>query len=508
MSVTLPTGRALTGLLDLAAHVLGAPAAVLCLDVAGTLSTAATSGLDDAQAEALGPDLMALDQLLEGPGVVTRSRQNNAPGSWRGPRIFAGAAVFGADRVKLGSLWIIDRPSKPEPDRAAFESLSRIAGLIGLEIAEQVAMDGRLAAARAEAERATQAKSKFLSSANHDLRQPYQAIHLFLHLLGSKISDPGQQSLVTRIREAVQSAELLLTSLLELSSLDAGNVRPAVTAVNVGEILEKMIREFEPSALEKGLRLRYVPCATEVETDPLLLERMLRQLIGNAVRFTKTGSVMVGCRHRLGRVRVEVWDTGPGIPDEKRPAIFEEFVQLPGMGPRDRGRGLGLGLAIAERTARLLGHGIDVRSRPGKGSVFSITIPRAEAPERAAVADTISVVLIGGDPVQLTSLRLVLENWNCSVDTAHSAEQAEPEAIASADLIIAEVMGGGGTAVLESLRGRAGSRTPIMLIMGASGPERVSDLEGADVSVLSRPFAPVNLRNVMEAALRRQVSGR
>ena len=301
-------------------------------------------------------------------------------------------------------------------------------------------------------------KSRFLSAANHDLRQPFQAIHLFLHLLQSKISDPAQQSLVTRIQEAVQSGETLLTSLLELSTLEAGNVRPAVVRVPVSEVLEKLIREFDAAAVSKGLRLRFMQCGAVVTTDPTLLERMLRHLIGNAIRFTAKGSVMVGCRRRGNRIRIEVWDTGYGIPEDRQAAIFEEFTQIPGPGSRDRGRGLGLGLAIVERIANLLGHSVEVRSVLGKGSVFSVTLPagRQISETDDLVGKPLSVLVIEDDPVQLMAIRCVLESWDCRVFSAPSGARAlaaldRRRVEHVPDLVMAELRLRGGHTGLQAL---------------------------------------------------------
>ena len=336
----------------------------------------------DERFEALGRSLGELDGRLSGAASGDRMAGCEVAGQ----EILAAMPVADPDGERLGSLWVLGRRGAGRQDADALESLRRIASLIGADLAGRMAADGQLAAARAEAERATKSKSRFLSAANHDLRQPFQAIHLFLHLLQSKISDPAQQSLVTRIQEAVQSGETLLTSLLELSTLEAGNVRPAVVRVPVSEVLEKLIREFDAAAVAKGLRLRFMPCGAVVTTDPTLLERMLRHLIGNAIRFTAKGSVMVGCRRRGNRIRIEVWDTGYGIPEDRQAAIFEEFTQIPGPGSRDRGRGLGLGLAIVERIASLLGHSVEVRSTWARDRSFpSRCRPTGKSPKRTAL---------------------------------------------------------------------------------------------------------------------------
>ena len=432
----------------------------------------------DERFEALGRSLGELDGRLNGRRIIG---DQMAGCEVAGQEILAGMPVTDPDGERLGSLWVLGRRGAGRQDADALESLRRIASLIGADLASRMAADGQLAAARAEAERATRSKSRFLSAANHDLRQPFQAIHLFLHLLQSKISDPAQQSLVTRIQEAVQSGETLLTSLLELSTLEAGNVRPAVVRVPVSEVLEKLIREFDAPAVAKGLRLRFMPCGAVVTTDPALLERMLRHLIGNAIRFTAKGSVMVGCRRRGNRIRIEVWDTGYGIPEDRQAAIFEEFTQIPGPGSRDRGRGLGLGLAIVERIANLLGHSVEVRSVRGKGSVFSVTLPAdRQIPETESLAGKpLSVLVIEDDPVQLMAIRSVLESWDCRVFSAPSGARALA-ALASAgqqapDLVMAELRLRGGHTGLAG----AGGCPPAVGAGGAGDPDDGRQRSGA-----------------------------
>jgi two-component system, sensor histidine kinase len=510
--------HALVGFVELAARVTGAQGAILWIAADGASGIAASTGLNavhlDAvhpgeRSEAIGRDLADLDARLDG----TASGGRVVGGRVAGLEIMAGIPVAGPDGERLGSLWVLGRNSVAGSDGDAIENVRRIADLIGLDLADRMVMEGQLAAARDEAERATRSKSRFLSAANHDLRQPFQAIHLFLHLLQSKVHDPSQQSLVIRIQEAVQSGEMLLTSLLELSSLEAGNVRPAVVRVSVSEVLERLIREFDEAAVGKGLRLRFMQCGAVVTTDPILLERMLRHLIGNAIRFTAKGSVMVGCRRRGNRIRIEVWDTGYGIPEDRQAAIFEEFTQIPGPGSRDRGRGLGLGLAIVERIARLLGHAVDVRSTVGKGSVFSITVPAdRQVPAASGQSNKpISVLVIEDDPVQLIAIRTVLESWGCTVFSAPSGARALALLAAGGgapDLVMAELRLRGGHIGLQAVadvRRQVDREVPAIVLTSESGSERTKELAGADVSVLVKPFGPDHLRNAMEAMLARPV---
>jgi len=511
--------RALVGFVELAAQVAGARGAILWGTSNGSGGIAASTGLYDElnrelneeYSQAIGRDLADLDARLD-----NANRGVTQGGRLAGLDILAGVPVAGPDGERFGSLWVMGRKGAALPGGEVLESIRRIADLIGLNLADRLVVDGQLMAARAEAERATQSKSRFLSAANHDLRQPFQAIHLFLHLLQSKVTEPAQQSLVGRIQEAVQSGETLLTSLLELSTLEAGNVRPSVVSVPVSEVLERLIREFDAAAVGKGLRLRFMPCGAIVTTDPALLERMLRHLIGNAIRFTAKGSIMVGCRRCGNRIRIEVWDTGYGIPEDRQAAIFEEFTQIPGPGSRDRGRGLGLGLAIVERIARLLGHAVSVRSTPGKGSVFSITVPvHGQAAGMESPSDKpVSVLVIEDDPVQLMAIRSMLESWNCTVSSASSSARALAVLAAGGlepDLVMAELRLRGGHTGLQAvadMRRQVGREIPAILLTGDNAPERIKELAGADVSVLVKPFGPDHLRNAMEAMLARQLGSK
>jgi len=518
-AVTIGTAfhHALVGFVELAAQVMKAREAILWISGNGSAGIAASTGLDMDQADerfqALERSLGELDGRLNGAA----SGDQMVGCEVAGQEILAAVPVASPDGERLGSLWVLRQGGSGRQDADALESVRRIASLIGADLASRVAVDGQLAAARAEAERATKSKSRFLSAANHDLRQPFQAIHLFLHLLQSKVSEPAQQSLVTRIQEAVQSGETLLTSLLELSTLEAGSVRPSVVRVPVSEVLEKLIREFDASAVSKGLRLRFMPCGAVVTTDPTLLERMLRHLIGNAIRFTAKGSVMVGCRRCGNRIRIEVWDTGYGIPEDRQAAIFEEFTQIPGPGSRDRGRGLGLGLAIVERIANLLGHSVGVRSTLGKGSVFSVTLPAdRQVPENGELfGKPLSVLVIEDDQVQLMALRSILESWDCRVFGASSGARALAVLASGGqqapDLVMAELRLRGGHTGLQALadvRQQLDREVPAILMTGESSPERIKELAGADVSVLVKPFGPENLRNAMEAMLARPVGSK
>lgn len=236
---------------------------------------------------------------------------------------------------------------------------------------------------RAAAEKASFAKSRFLAGVSHDLRQPYQAMALFHSYLSGQLTEPQHRRALEGLGAAMKSSEELLNALVQISVLEAGTQTAKICPTRMGDLIEPLVRECRPDAEAAGLVLKYVPCAAVVDTDRALLARILRNFLSNAVRHTPTGKVLLGCRRVGVRVRIEVWDTGPGIPSDKLAEVFDEFVQL-GQPDPTRARGLGLGLAIVARIARLLGHEVEVRSWPGRGSVFSVEVPRSSAEIAAA----------------------------------------------------------------------------------------------------------------------------
>ncbi|WP_142850124.1 ATP-binding protein [Telmatospirillum sp. J64-1] len=242
-----------------------------------------------------------------------------------------------------------------------------------------------LTAANMEAQRAQEAKSRFLAAASHDLRQPLQATRLFLDVLMLRQKDEKLREVTERAVEALEGANSLLNTLLDVSTLEAGIVKPEIRDLPVNQILIALARDCAPEAMAVGLRLSMVPCSAVVRSDPVLLQRMVRNLVVNAIRYTGEGRILLGCRRRGDRLSIEVWDTGPGIPEDRLNLIFEDFYQI-GNPERDRRKGLGLGLSIVQRTGELLGHRIWVRSRLGKGSAFGVVVPVVgEAPLFSAV---------------------------------------------------------------------------------------------------------------------------
>ncbi|HEV2549812.1 MAG TPA: chemotaxis protein CheB [Stellaceae bacterium] len=231
-----------------------------------------------------------------------------------------------------------------------------------------------LHAAKRQAEQANLGKSRFLAAASHDLRQPLQTLSLLQGILAKKVTDPDASKLVGRLEETLGAMSGMLDTLLDINQLEAGIVRPSLVTFSLKDLLERLRTEFAYHAAARGLGWHVVPCRLFVRSDPRLLEQLIRNLLSNAVKYTERGRVLLGCRRHGDKLSIEVWDTGPGIPEGQLKAIFEEFHQLENA-TRERSRGLGLGLAIVQRLADLLGHPVDVRSRPGKGSVFTVEVP-------------------------------------------------------------------------------------------------------------------------------------
>jgi PAS domain S-box-containing protein len=300
---------------------------------------------------------------------------------------------------------------------------------------ELTVLNQELTAAKAAAEAANLGKTRFLAAASHDLLQPFHAARLLTATLAERLARRPEAPLVRHIDGSLGAVEELLQALLEMSKLDAGALQPQPRPVPVEEILRGAALPFEPVARRRGLQLRVVPSTAMAVTDPALIRRIVQNLVSNAVRYTRQGTVLVGCRRRAGQVVIQVWDSGPGIAPEQIGAIFEEFRRLDGAAD-DEPAGLGLGLAIVDRIATMLGHKVSVRSWPGRGSVFEIALPAADGtlaarpspqPRRRSPATSLDgrlVLCVDNDRGILTATRALLEQWGCTVVTATDAAGA------------------------------------------------------------------------------------
>ncbi|CCG40083.1 Putative two-component sensor histidine-kinase, classical system [Magnetospirillum molischianum DSM 120] len=227
-----------------------------------------------------------------------------------------------------------------------------------------------------EARLANESKTRFLAAASHDLRQPLQAAGMFAEVLSSRITDPSTATVVDKLRRSIEATNSLLGSLLDVSALEAGKITPNLSTFRLMPLLAALVDQIEPEATSRGLSIGAVPTEARIVSDPVLLERLLRNLLVNAVRYTETGGILIGCRHRGDHVAIQVWDTGIGIPASKVAKVFDDFTRIDRPGTTADSRGLGLGLGVVRRMAGLLDHPLEVRTLTGRGSCFGVLVPR------------------------------------------------------------------------------------------------------------------------------------
>jgi len=357
------------------------------------------------------------------------------------------------------------------------------------------------------AETANLSKTRFLAAASHDLLQPLNAARLFTSALRQQPQlDAESGRLAERIDTAFKAAEELLDALLEASRLDAGKYRAEIRVVPLDEVIEPLRHQFGMQAGARGIRLRVVGTRAWVRTDPQLLRRILQNFLANALRYTRSGSILLGARRSGDGLRIEVHDSGPGIAPEQQRAIFEEFHRGAQVSPWGE-KGLGLGLAICERMALLLGHRLGLRSRPGRGSVFSVevarsaaaTIPRKAPPARAVglVAD-LHVLCIDNDASILDGMATVLAQWGVSSDRAGSIDEAlAAAAVRPPDLVLADYhldAGENGIDALARVRAACALPPPGALVTADRGAELLAQARAAGHAVLHKPVRPAALR--------------
>jgi two-component system, sensor histidine kinase len=368
-----------------------------------------------------------------------------------------------------------------------------------------------------EAERANLAKTRFLAAASHDLRQPMHAIGLFVGTLRAKIQYPAVRDIVDKIQASVVAMEALFADLLDISRLDAGTIVPNVKSFPIDELMQRIDHEYRPDASDKGIDFRVVRCGARVKSDPVLLNRIVSNLISNAVRYTHEGCVLLGCRRTDEGLRLEVRDTGIGIAPEHRDDIFQEFFQLQNP-ERDRSKGLGLGLSIVQRHAALLGHRVEVSSILGKGSCFSVSLPYGEAAReiepltnddkalRAALAGTFTVVVDDEANVR-AGMEALLAEWSCLALSASSGDDAVKQLQRherTPDLIVSDYQLQGnetGLDAIRSIRESLQQAIPAILITGDARPERLRDAQAHGLKLLIKPVEPSALQAAMVEAL-------
>lgn len=401
---------------------------------------------------------------------------------------------------------------------------ARFARMLNRSFREQIRLrfesddlSAALARKTEEAEQATQAKSRFLAAASHDLRQPLHALSLFVDVLHEAKSDQERARIFPRVLLSVDALRKLFDALLDVSRLDARVVEPDISHFDIGALLTELAAEFQPAAQEKALKLVVHAQPQTVMTDRVLLARILRNLISNAVRYTQAGGVLLSLRNRSGKLLVQVWDTGGGIDVHDQDMIFQEFHQLDNAG-RDRNQGLGLGLALVRRISDLLEHPLTLRSVPGRGSVFSLSIPRGSASlaaqERVGVPLMHSwdlsgrrILVIDDDVEILDAMETLLGKWQCDVRVAADLGEAL-EALSKddfkAELVLSDLRlrhGNSGITAINQLREQCGYPLAGVLITGDTDAEVLTMAAASDYEVLQKPLRPAQLRMMIHNAL-------
>ncbi len=366
-------------------------------------------------------------------------------------------------------------------------------------------------------EQACRARTRLLASASHDLRQPLQAIGLWVELLRDQARELDVRTILGKIQETARGAERVLDALLDISKLDLGIIRTNVTDFAVSDLLDHVAITFAHVARDHRVALRVRNSSAIARSDPILLERILFNFVANAIRYSARGGVLVGCRQREEHLSLDVWDTGPGIPQHRLKDIFEEFVQLDSQGP-DRSCGaLGLGLSIAKRTAAVLGHPIQVTSCMGRGSCFRVDIPLgAQLPIAPAVSggDVAAAAIFGAFVVfvedeegQRDAMEQLLRNWGCHVVAVSSAAEAIDQLqnhLRLPNVLIADYQlqnNETGLGAIRAIRSAVAEHVPALIITGECSMAIEKIMDGQGVSVLRKPLSPEQLRKHLAEAV-------
>ena len=404
------------------------------------------------------------------------------------------------------------------PSFEAAEALERANATLEKRVRERTEeltrLNSELARAKSTAEDANISKTRFLAAAGHDILQPLNAARLYVTSLVERKSGGEDARLVENIDESLEAIEEILGALLDISRLDAGAMTPAISSFRIGDLMRSLEIEYAPIARAKGIELRFVPCSLPVESDRLLLRRLLQNLISNAIKYTPKGRVLVGCHRRGQALRIGIYDTGVGIPILKRGEIFKEFHRLE-QGARIA-RGLGLGLSIVKRLAHVLNHGIALDSNRSGGSFFSVTVPVAKAINHTAVVTSATplakapmsgtlIVCIENDPAILDGMKTLLQAWGSDVVAVPDPEAAM-EAIAEIQASGRRLTGilvdyhldrGNGIAAIRAIRGRFGKEIPAILITADRSPHVRSAARQDRIAVQNKPVKPASLRALL-----------
>jgi Na+/proline symporter/signal transduction histidine kinase/CheY-like chemotaxis protein len=421
-----------------------------------------------------------------------------------------------ANRMPDGSLVLTF--SDVTPSFEAAEALERANATLEKRVRDRTEqltlLNSELAYAKSTAEEANISKTRFLAAASHDILQPLNAARLYVTSLVERQSGGEDARLVENIDESLEAIEEILGALLDISRLDAGAMHPSISSFRIGDLMRSLEIEYAPIARARGVDLVFVPCSLPVASDRLMLRRLLQNLISNAIKYTPQGRVLVGCRRRGKSLQIGVYDTGVGIPVQKRGEIFKEFHRLE-QGARIA-RGLGLGLSIVKRLAHVLKHSIALESNHGGGSFFSVTVPVAKAINHTTAVTSATplskspmsgtrIVCIENDAAILDGMKTLLKAWGAEVVAVADPESAI-EAIAEMDargqrltglLVDYHLDRGNGVAAIREIRGRFGADIPAILITADRSPHVRDAARQEKIAVLNKPVKPASLRALL-----------
>ena len=366
--------------------------------------------------------------------------------------------------------------------------------------------------AKIDAERANKAKSLFLASASHDLRQPLNAMQMYIAALQSKVKDKEILRIIEDINSVSMSTARLLNALLDVSELEVGAIKPRFESFSVNNMLISIFQSFLPLAKDKGLNFRVVPSSLYVRSDPALLERILGNFMSNAIRYTNKGSVLIGCRKRGDKVVIEVWDTGCGISDDQMSLIYEDFYQIENK-ERDRGKGLGLGLALAKRLSESLEHKIVSKSTFGSGSCFSVLVNIGEKTVDENQDESfmnimnlsgVNILLVEDDMDVLKATKQLLESWGCKVKTARNKDEVmnfiKENPYDNPDIILADNRLPGdasGIDITYLIQEKLQASIPCVIMTGDVERNHVQSIIDQGFPVLLKPIQPAKFRAML-----------
>ncbi len=373
-----------------------------------------------------------------------------------------------------------------------------------------------LIAAKENAEQANLSKTRFLAAASHDILQPLNAAHLSISALAELQGSEEGRTLARQVERSLETMEDLLRTLLDISKLDAGVVEPEIGDVALEPLFSALRSDFKPFAENKGLRLSFRPTHAVVRSDRTLLRRILQNIISNAIRYTRKGGVLVGVRHRGETIRIDVVDTGRGIPGDQRRAVFEEFHRGNVAGDAELSGGLGLGLAIVKRMVDALGHRVDFSSAMGSGTVFHVEVPAARTQHTELAAQSAEpdrprgyglfgtkVLLVENDQAVLEAMRALLERWRCEVRAATStgeAIEALSDAAFSPDIIIADQHldhGDLGSTTIGQAREALKRAVPALIITADASEVLARTARASGIELMRKPVKPAELRALL-----------